>query len=303
MEFSLNQFQRNPFFVIGNPRSGTSLLRLMINNHPDMCVPPECGYIEWWYKKYAAWNQNDLSDKKRVDEYVNDILSSKKMETWHIEKNKLKENILLLKPDNYADLCVIVCLTFAQSKNKPFLKKWGDKNNYYIQQFDTLHSIFPEAKFVLIIRDGRDVACSYKNVNKLDTTSRYKPVLPDKIEDIAIKWLTNNQNILNFFDSLPRYQKHSLKYESLITDTEQELKNICRFLEIDFNKEMLNYYLHNKDNQDEPRELIDWKKKTMEKPDATNSGKYKNELLPEEIKSFNSIAGTLLKQFNYEMRG
>ncbi|MEP7169701.1 MAG: sulfotransferase, partial [Bacteroidota bacterium] len=211
------------------------------------------------------------------------------------------QNILLLKPDKYADLCGIVCMTFAQSKNKFAVQRWGDKNNYYIQKYGKLHSIFPDAKFILIIRDGRDVACSYKNVNRLETASRYKPDLPDKIEDIANKWLTNNQNILNFFDLLPQHQKHILKYENLIIETESELKSICKFLEIDFSNEMLNYYLHNRENQDEPAELIDWKKKTMEKPDAANSGKYKNELLPEEIKSFNSIAGTLLKQFNYEM--
>jgi hypothetical protein len=291
----------SPFFVIGNPRSGTSLLRLMLNSHPHICVPPECGYIEWWYEKYLAWNKNDSTNKKKVDEYVNDILSSKKMETWRMEINKLRENILFHQPNNYADLSAVVCLTFAQSKNKPALKKWGDKNNYYIQICSKLHLIFPEARFILIVRDGRDVACSYKAVNKLKTISRYKPNLPDNINEIATKWLINNQNILKFFDTLPVFQKHILKYEALISDPESELKSICKHIGIDFSKEMLNYFLNNRKNYEEPVELIDWKIKTMEKPDASNSGKYKNELLPEEIENFNSIGGVMLKYFGYEI--
>ncbi|HKR05420.1 MAG TPA: sulfotransferase [Bacteroidia bacterium] len=295
-----NQFHKTPFFVIGNPRSGTSLLRLMLNSHPEICVPPECGFIEWWHEKYSGWSKKNIPEKGKVDEYVNDILSSKKMETWHIKKKNLKDNILFYKPGNYADLCAVVCLTFAQLKDKSGLKRWGDKNNYYIQKIDKLLSIFRDAQFILIIRDGRDVACSYRNIQKLETSSVYKPKLSYKIDEIAIEWLSNNQNVLTFFELLPVHQKHILKFESLVTDTKHELKKICMFLGLNFSGEMLDYFLHNRKGHDEPEEFIDWKKKTMEKPDPANSGKYKNELKPEEIKIFNSIAGEMLKRFNYK---
>jgi hypothetical protein len=45
-------------FIIGNPRSGTSLLRIMLNSHSSMVVPPECGFIQWWYQKYKDWPSN-----------------------------------------------------------------------------------------------------------------------------------------------------------------------------------------------------------------------------------------------------
>jgi len=298
---SLDEINKNPFFILGNPRSGTSLLRLMLNSHPQICVPPECGFIEWWYEKYCGWNKNKSRDENAVDEYVRDILSSKKMETWQIEENKLSENILFHLPENYAQLCLMVCLTFAQKKNKAKLKRWGDKNNYYIQRMHKLLTIFPSAQFILIIRDGRDVACSYKSMQKLESASVYKPKLPHKIDDIANEWLANNQRVLNFFDTLPEDQKCILKYENLVTNTENELEKICKFTGLDFSGDMLNYFLHNKENQDEPAALMDWKKKTMEKPDPSNYGKYKKELMPEEVNIFNSISGEMLKQFNYEV--
>ncbi len=300
-ELLFDRVYKTPFFVIGNPRSGTSLLRLMLNSHPQICIPPECGFIEWWHEKYSGWKKSNASNRKKVDEYVNDVLSSKKMETWYIKKEELKNNILFYKPENYADLCAIVCLTFAQLKNKPGLKRWGDKNNYYIQKIDTLRTIFKDSQFILIIRDGRDVACSYRNIQKLETASVYKPKLPYKIDEIAFEWLTNNQHVLAFFEILPSRQKYILKYEKLITDAESELKKICSFLEINFNKEMLDYFLHNKKNREEPLELLDWKKKTLEEPDEKNAGKYKKELTAEEIKMFDSIAAPLLRQFEYEL--
>ena len=56
------------FFILGNPRSGTTLLRLMLNSHPKLGVPPECGMIQWWNEKYKNKNLQDV-----YDTFINDI--------------------------------------------------------------------------------------------------------------------------------------------------------------------------------------------------------------------------------------
>lgn len=50
-----DNIDREPVFIIGSPRSGTTLLRLMMNSHPRIVVPPECGFAVWWYEKYQHW--------------------------------------------------------------------------------------------------------------------------------------------------------------------------------------------------------------------------------------------------------
>ena len=64
---------------------------------------------------------------------------------------------------------------------------------------------------------------------------------------------------------------------------------------------MLNYYIKNAKEQDEPLSSLDWKKKTLEKPDKDNIGKYKMELEKQSIEEFNTTATDLLQKFNYEI--
>ena len=288
----------SPVFVIGNPRSGTSLLRLMLTNHPEICIPPECGFLQWWYDKYRNWSIKDSVNRPRVTEYIDDLSVSKKIETWNIDYKDLAERILTFQPANYAELSSLPYLEYAKSRNK-YPLYWGDKNNYYIGHLELLLSIYPEAKFIFIIRDGRDVACSYRNLNNLKTESPYKPKLSQNIRSIAEEWSGNNKIILNFSRQL-NSNKHFIRYEDLVLHSKSELHKICEFLQIPFSEEMLHYFEKNILEETEPKEMMDWKKKTLEKPDVSNIGKYVHMLTSEEVSIFNSSAREILNYFNYE---
>jgi len=282
-----------PFFILGNPRSGTTLFRLMLNSHPSIVVPPESGFMQWWYNKYGNTTKLDFDNIVFIEKLVKDILSSKKIEEWSLTTNDLIDIIPDNRPKNYAEFCVLVYKLYGISKGKKdFII--GDKNNYYINHLDVLNKIYPQAKYIHLVRDGRDVASSYLNLNKIDSKSVYKPNLPVDIEDIANEWKNNVDAIDSFIK-----QKSSLKvkYESLITKPEETLRIVTDFLQIDYSHEMLNYY--NKDNFDEPNSTIDWKKKTMKKVDSSNLNKYKKVLSIEQINKFNNIAATTLKRNEY----
>ncbi|MEE2987827.1 MAG: sulfotransferase, partial [Nitrospinota bacterium] len=70
----------SPLFIIGNPRSGTTLLRLMLTCHPNICIPPESGFMIDLYKTYYRCQV----DSKSLQNFITDVLSSQKMETWKI---------------------------------------------------------------------------------------------------------------------------------------------------------------------------------------------------------------------------
>jgi len=281
-------------FILGNPRSGTSLLRLMLNSHPFMTAPPESGFLHWWYSKYGAWNLHDAKAVARIQEFVNDLLTSRKIETWKIDKEELIKFIMQHQPATYGELGSLVYEYWSTLDHK-VPQVILDKNNYYIHYLNDLLSIWPEAKFIFLIRDGRDVACSYLDLQKLDSQSPYKPKLPVTIEAIATDWLKNNQEIYEFLSTLPKERWLMLKYEDLVTRTREELTAVTSFLNIEFSDQMLSYYTM----PAEPASTLDWKRKTLEKPDASNIGRYATNLKPEEIELFNKKAGNMLNFAGY----
>lgn len=287
-----------PFFIIGNPRSGTTLLRLMLGSNPNIIVPPECGYIEWWYEKYKQWNKTNVN-KNYVRTYINDLRQSRKIETWKLNYLELEETILQKKPNNYAELCAVVHMNYRKNQNNSKLKLWGDKNNYYIDKMQLLLQLYPRAKFLFIIRDGRDVACSYRKISKIKTKSIYKPELALDIEEIAKEWVRNNEIIINFSNTLDDSRFIFIKYEQLLSNTYDELTKLCELLDIGYHPNMIEYYLNHSNKIVEPEELLPWKKMTREKPNPKNIGKYKNELSFTEIEKFQKIAGNMLKYFEY----
>lgn len=283
-------------FLLGNPRSGTSLLRLMLNAHPEIIAPPECGFLHWWSQKYFDWKWENASEEL-IAEFITDVCTSKKIETWNLNVQLLHKNILKFKPNSYAHLGQIVFETYAQQTGKMPLAI-VDKNNYYIHHLEELKAIWPDARYIHLIRDGRDVACSYKDIEKLDTNSPYKPKLSTDINAIAEEWTRNNQNILSFMEGLNRKEDYiSVRFEDVVGKSKEALKRLCDFLDLEFSPAMLTYY--NSEFYDEPKETLDWKKKTQSEPDNSSVGRYKALLDEEEISNFNSLSKSILNKFNY----
>jgi len=284
-----------PLFIIGTPRSGTTLLRLMLNNHKNIVVPPECSFAVWWYEKYKDWNKDFIRDKNKINSFIHDLRSSKKIENWNINYNDLKENILSKKPESYSELVSTIYEFYGIFSGRVF-NRWGDKNNYYLHHINTIKKLFPGAYFIHIIRDGRDVACSYKELDKKKIYSKYSPRLPKNIVDIANEWLKNITIIRKSFSELKWENVYEVKYENLVNYPKNELRKICIFLDEPYDSNMLSYYYK---NNDEPKEFLQWKSKILEKPTNIHIGRYLRELTTEEMDIFNNIAKQMLKLYGY----
>jgi Sulfotransferase family len=285
----------SPLFVLGNPRSGTTLLRLMLNNHKHIVIPPECGFAVWYYKKY----QEILITTSSIQDFLADLALARKIETWELDFNKLKEYLTAAKIETYSELVSAVYQFYGKSTGKSF-RIWGDKNNFYIKHVDTIKKMFPASRLIHIVRDGRDVACSYKALNKLKIQSKYAPQLPDKITDIANEWITNLNCAMISFEKIGWENVYELRYEDLITHPVDELKKLCLFLNEPYDEEMQTYYLKNQLEHQEPPEFLQWKAKTVEKPTPSEIGKYMTQLTREEIGEFESIAFSLLRKYRYK---
>ena len=134
-------------FILGNPRSGTSLLRLILNAHSKIAAPPESGFLQWWFKDFNRWGIEDSKNPYRVKYYVECLLSSKKIEDWDLEKTQLIDNIIQTKTKNYGDLCLLVYKLWALNNGKK-PKVIVDKNNYYIHHLEEIHQVWNNARYI-----------------------------------------------------------------------------------------------------------------------------------------------------------
>lgn len=285
-----------PLFIVGNPRSGTTLLRLMLTSHSRLVIAPESGFITWWFNKYGNWTID--SNSSRIDQYLEDLQSSRRFEFWNLKSVELKKYILSVRPQNYSELIQAVYRRYNQTIDKGDAI-WGDKNNHYLNHIDRLNSLFPNAKFLHIVRDGRDVATSYQKLEAIKDKVRLAPNLPSQIEDIAHNWNNNVTKINNSFRTLGNDKRYTIKYEELVCDPETTLKCICEYLHLEFEINMLNFHLVNQKHELVPKDYLHWKGETYNKLNTSAIGKYKTLLKEEEVKKFEKIALQSLKYFAY----
>jgi hypothetical protein len=290
--------KNSPIIILGNPRSGTTLLRLILTSHPDIVIPPECGFFVWWYKKYKNWTKNSL--KRRLDGFLDDLFKSRKFETWDLSRRDLRKFIVLKKPNNYTDLISSVYLFFGLSRGKK-AKLWGDKNNYYLNHVGEILRIFPNSRFVHIVRDGRDVAVSYKELAKFRINHKYAPNLSSDISSIAHEWRENVIKVRNSLNSVKVGKRIEIRYEDLVTKPQKITKKICDTVNVKFYRKMLNFYEINKKEKLEPDEFLLWKKRIANPINDSRVGVYKHQLNSKEKEIFNSIAKDVLNKYGYNL--
>lgn len=288
---------KSPIFILGNPRSGTTLLRLMLTCHRNIVIPPECGFAVFFYDKYKNWQQMGYSDSL-LRAFAQDLRCARKIEHWKLDYDKLVPFLRRRQPSSYPAAVSAVYEWYGLSLGSCF-KRWGDKNNFYIQHIPIIDAMFPNAFFVHLVRDGRTVACSYRNLAKSTIRSPYAPKLPSDIEEIGVQWSRNIQTIRHSLAARKWENTCELRFEDLVLDPESTLRNLCREMGEEYDPAMLQYHVRNREQELEPKEFLPWKEKNLQPPRPQEVGRYSDELLPEEIRRFEAIAGKELSQYGY----
>lgn len=283
-----------PIFIIGNPRSGTTLFRLMLSAHPNIYIAQECGFLEYFYNKYKDFH----GEKKLIDNYIKDVLNSRKIEFWNLDETGLKSFVYDRTPNNYKELAASIYEYYGE-KFYPDKNRWGDKNNYYLHHIEKIYDIYPEVKFLHIVRDGRDVVRSYLDLSKTKDNSKYSPDLPKTIQSASKDWVNNLNDISNSFKKINSDNIFEFRYEDLVMFPQKKLGEICDFLNEPFSDNMINYNQSNVDK--EPEEFDGWKKTLNKGLVKTRINKWKKELSNKEIKTVEKIASDILIKYNYDL--
>lgn len=287
-----------PLFILGSPRSGTSLLRLILTSHEQIVIPPECGFIIWLHKKYGNWQVSDNNDSSKLVPFIDDLFRTKKFDTWCLDKAFIEIKIIECQPTTYAELCKIIYTSFGLDIGQNF-RIWGDKNNFYLNHLDELFGLFSNARFLHIVRDGRDVVCSYREVMGADSNSPYAPKLSTDINEIATEWSSNVMTIDSFMSGIVGTSAMTIRYEDLTSDFVITVTRICKWLGLEYDDEMLGFYQKNKKMKLEPDLTLGWKRRTLQPISNLTVGRYITHLSDKEKDIFLSKADIGLHRFLY----
>jgi len=177
-----------------------------------------------------------------------------------------------------------VFLAYAEAAGKP---RWGDKTPQYVRHIDVLAKIFPDAQFVHLIRDGRDVACSLLDV----------PWFEGDVGKAARRWRKGLQRGRKQGRRLGPGRYLELTYESLVEHPEKHLQSICEFLGESFTPDLLS-------TDADPDHLVPqhrqaWHGQISKPVTRARVGRYRDELSATQIDQFETIAGDLLQEYGY----
>lgn len=287
----------DPVFIIASPRSGSSMLRLMLTCHRALHLPPECGFALWLRTDYGTWTEANLETD--LDRFLDALFPTRKFETWSLERPALREWLLReARPRTYAEL-VSSIYTFHGLAHHKQAFRWGDKNNYYLDHIGELHELFPRAVFLHLVRDVRDIACSYLELAGRRFASPYAPRLAQDVESIARSWQEDLERIRGSLESLDAQAALELRFEDLAARPEETLRQICAFLGLPFDPAMLGFYERNREHGLEPAATMEWKQKTLEPVDPSRVGRYRAELSPQQVRTVEAVAQDGLRRYGY----
>jgi hypothetical protein len=276
--------------VVGATRSGTTLLRLMLDSHPELAIPFETHFLRHVIRRCKQ-------GRVTPEELAELVTSHHRWPDFHLEAEDYLARLREIQPLNAADAIRAFYRLYAEKQGKP---RWGEKTPGYVHKMPLLAAVLPEARFVHIIRDGRDIAVSVIS----------RKVGADTVPEAARRWKETIGQARTASAALPHYLE--LRFEDLIRDTQPVLRRICEFIELDFDPAMLEYHKRAGERLGErrrrrtgpPREgpgKPGGHRLTMQPPREDQISKWRNELSEDDRRAFEAIAGDLLVELGYDV--
>ncbi len=286
-------------FVVGVGRSGTTLLRMMLDAHPELAMPPETHFINPFIQ---ASGKLRFDAKTATRAIVRD--QRRRWNDFGLDEHELLAAMEALEPFNTSDALRAFYLLYARSQGKP---RWGDKTPDYVRKMKKVQKTLPEARFIHVIRDGRDAGLS----QNARIAKRGKEPLPPR--EMARRWRKKIAKSQLDAKEVEHYME--VRYEDLIDDTEGVLHRICDHIELEFDPAMLTYHERAGERLQEMAGALPAKKgrpereagervaahaMTTKPPDAERVAVWKREMSAEENAEFEETAGQLLDDLGYE---
>ena len=279
----------NPYvFIVGCPRSGTTLLRHIVSAHPEIVITPEAHWIPRWFEQ-----RKGLTPEGRVTpELVPALLAHRKFPLFRLGPEELLSLAGTDQPMSYASFVTGIFDLYGKARAKELV---GNKTPDSVRRMNTLHSLWPQARFVHLIRDGRDVALSL--MNWASVQSKKPGTFPtwnhDPVSTSAFWWELNVRRGREAGESLGPELYREVRYESLVGHPEQECAALCDFLGLKYDEAMLHYHEAFVETAGGEGAGHGWE------PITTGLRNWKTQMAADDVERFEAAVGDLLGELGY----
>jgi hypothetical protein len=275
-----------PIFIVGCPRSGTTLFRTMLHAHPRIAVPPETRFVMPGYRRRYAFGDLTVPDNRN------------KLATWIVDRPETRFRVLGLDADEVRQAIIdgpptlgsamgIVFRAYSHSHDKP---RWGDKRPAYYSFIEELDALFPDAQFIHVVRDGRACVASLKRTPWLG----HEPI------PCMATWMTAIDCSRESGAKLGHDRFLEVRYEDLVTGPEKEMRRVSDFLGEEFVPAMC-----------EPEKIAErvnpahyeQRQQISEGIYTKSMESWREQLEPWEIATFEKAAGQRLALYGYDPSG
>lgn len=274
-----------PVFMIGTQRSGSNLLRLMLNQLNDIASPHPPHILERMFPLIKYYGSFEID--KNYMQLVDDVCRLVELNPVEWTGMQLDREAIALRAKSRSLLGVYAAIHDIYSESQS-AKTWCCKSLANINYINEIEEHFANPKYIYLYRDGRDVALSFQ-----------KAVVGEKhIYNIATGWTETQKMALNFKDLIEEERFYSVSYEQLTQEPEKTARSLCAFLGADYTPEMLDF--HKSNEAKNAAKSSDLWGNVANPIINNNSKKYLTEMSLTDLSIFESVAGNVLDALGYE---
>jgi hypothetical protein len=283
----------NPFvFIAGCPRSGTTLLQRIVNAHPLIAVIPEIGWILNRYQDRRFVTPEDLV----LPALLQDLIHKGSLGRYTrlpVSQRELEELLARIRhcPIEYSELITLFFDRYGEARGKALV---GNKTVDYVKNFYALHNLWPQAKFIHLIRDGRDVSLSAVNWRRSDRlASQHATWSEEPVSTAALWWEWQVRLGREAGTLLSQELYHEIRYEDLVSDPTGTCQALCDFLDVPYDEAMLRFH------EGREREESDLDAKHAWRPPTPGLRNWRTQMSQPDQVRFEAVAGELLEELGY----
>jgi hypothetical protein len=277
-----------PIFIVGVPRSGTTLLAAMLAAHSRMSCGPETHFFRYLSKI----DPGSLCDKETWPGPAIDFLysvtypsfseSERKnlVDKYEVERQQVEEYLTAREP-----LISNILSSVTEQYMRTMAKvRWVEKTPDHIKHVDLIRKYFPESPIIRIQRDPRDVAVSLTKVPWGAPSFPRALLFWKKFVEASEKFFCTDRN------------SYTLRYEDLISSPVKELQRLCQFIGEDFEETMLDTSFTGKQVN---TQNVPWKEKASQPIDVSRISIWRNVLTNQENQFAEAFIGDHLEKYGY----
>ena len=268
-----------PVVILGVSRSGTTLLKEMLDQHSRLALPSESYFVP------QLWDRHGERPERAA--FLEDVGRLARIREWGVTVEAVRER--LPAQATFAEAIDAIYRAYADLRGKP---RYGDKTPSYMQRLEVLERAFPGALYVHLVRDGRDAALSFLAMRR---RARFNWARPRGLFSFAAQWRRELDGARRFGSRLGPERYTELRYEDLVADPEGKLRELCAFLGLDWEPGLLEYH-----RGIDAGALADHPK--LAEPPGAGRSDWRTQLSGERQERFEAVAGALLDAYGYERR-